>query len=104
MLHRATRISVIAEKLIQDGIVRIIEAAGATGYSFFDGAGKGQRGLHPAHRPSVVDGFSIVKIEAVVSDRRLAERIAEQVAEAFFETYSGVVYLDDVEVLRPEKF
>ncbi|MDJ0685418.1 MAG: hypothetical protein QNJ84_12005 [Alphaproteobacteria bacterium] len=100
----ATRISIIAERLIQDGVVRIMEEAGATGYSFFEGGGKGGHGFHPTHRPSIVEDFAIVKIEAIVSSRAVAEQIAEQVAAAYFGDQSAVMYLHEVEVLRPEKF
>jgi hypothetical protein len=34
----------------------------------------------------------------------VAEAIAEQVAESYFANYAGIVYIDDVEVLRREKF
>lgn len=101
---KATRISIIAEKLIQDGITRILEQAGATGYSLFEGGGKGEHGLHPLRRPSIVEEFAIVKIEAIIANREVAEKIAEQITTAYFGTHSGVIYLHDVEVLRPEKF
>ena len=34
-IHTATRVSIVAEKLIRDGITRIIEEQGGTGYSVF---------------------------------------------------------------------
>lgn len=101
---KATRISIIAEKLIQDGITRILEEAGATGYSLFEGGGKGQHHAHPIHRPSIVDAFAIVKIEAIVADRRVAENIAEKISAEYFRDQSGVIYLHEVDILRPEKF
>lgn len=102
--HIATRISIIAERLIQDGIIRILEDAGATGHFIFEGGGEGAHGPHPLHRPAIVDGFSIVKIEVILSDRATAEEIAGKVAESYFKKYSGIIYLDNVEVLRPGKF
>ncbi len=101
---KATRISIIAEKLIQNGIIQILDQAGATGYSLFEGGGKGQHGLHATHHPSIVDDFAIVKVEAIVASRETAEEIAQRIAEDYFDTQSGVIYLHDVEVLRPEKF
>lgn len=102
--HKATRISIIAEKLIQDGITRILDDAGATGYSLFEGGGKGAHGPHPLQRAAVVTDFSIIKIEVILADRETAEAIAEAVSDRYFETYSGIIYLDDVEILRPGKF
>lgn len=104
MTHKATRISIIAEKIIHDGITRILDQAGATGYSFFEGAGKGGHGQHPVHRPSIVDGFAIVKTEAIVSSRAKADQIAEEIAKTYLAEYSGIIYMEEVEVLRPEKF
>jgi len=102
--YKATRISIVAEKLIEDGIIRILEDAGATGYSVFEGGGKGSHGPHPLHRPAIVDGFAIIKIEAILGNRNAAERIADAVTQKYFGQYSGIVYLDDVEILRPAKF
>ncbi|MGB0683343.1 MAG: P-II family nitrogen regulator [Magnetovibrionaceae bacterium] len=108
-LHKATRISIIAEKLLHDGVCRIIMESGAKGYSVFDGGGgMGSHGCHsphaPAHAPAVVGDFAIVKIESVVAKREVAEEIAAKVADVYFSRYSGIVYLEDVDVLRPEKF
>jgi len=102
--YPAFKITIVAEKLIQDQIVAIMEAAGATGYSVFDGDGRGAQGPHPAHRPSIVREFAIVKLESIVATRETAEAIAETVSAKFFETYPCIVYLDQVEVLRRAKF
>jgi len=34
----------------------------------------------------------------------VADAIAEQVASTYFRNYSGIVYLEEVEILRREKF
>jgi hypothetical protein len=44
------------------------------------------------------------RIEVIVTDRSAAERIAETVAMRYFKDQSGVVYIDEVEILRPDKF
>jgi len=104
MMHQASRVTITAEKLIQDGLTEIIEAEGALGYSVFEGGGKGQHGLHGLLRSPIVDEFAIIKIEVVVTDRAVAEAIAEKVTKAFFADHSGIVYIDNVEILRPTKF
>jgi len=101
---KATRISIIAEKLNQAGITKILENAGATGFSFFEGGGKGEHSNHPVDRPTIIKDFAIIKIEAIITDRTVAEGIAEDVAAAYFGTQAGVIYLHEVEVLRPDKF
>jgi nitrogen regulatory protein PII len=104
MTYKATRISITAEKLLEDGIIKIVEEAGATGYTVIEGSGKGAHGLRTRDRPAVVGAFSIVKIEVVTADHDLAERIAEKVSTKYFGNYSGIVYLDEVEIFRPKKF
>ena len=104
MTYRAKRVSIVTERLNEREIERIVEEAGATGYTVFEGSGKGSHGLKTRTRPSMVDAFSLVKIEVIVSDRETAEAIAERVAATYFTNYSGIVYIDDVEILRREKF
>ena len=63
-----------------------------------------RHGEHGLGRLSLVNAFSLVKIEVIVSSRDVAEAIAERVADLYFQDYSGIVYIDDVEILRREKF
>lgn len=104
MTHKAKKIVIITEKLIIDGVARIIEASGATGYTVVAAGGKGSRGIRAEDRARVVDGFANVKIEVICGNPAVAEQIAEQVAQSYFTHYSGITYLEDVEILRPQKF
>ena len=104
IFHKANRVTIPAEKLIQDGITKIIDEEGAKGYSVFEGGGRGRHGIHSMHPAPIVDDFVIVKIETVVAKREVAEAIAERVAATYFKEYPGIVYLDTVDILRPEKF
>lgn len=104
MTYKATKIVIITEKIIFDGVTRIIEEAGASGYTAVAAGGKGSRGVRSSGRPAVVDAFSNIKIEVITSSREMADRIADEVAVAYFENYSGITYLEEVEVLRPQKF
>ncbi len=102
MTYMAKKVSIVVEKLNEREIERIVEAAGAKGYTVFEGSGKGSHGVK--NRPSLVNAFSLVKIEVIVGSLEMAEAIAEQVADTYFEHYAGIVYIDDVAVLRREKF
>ncbi|MDJ0977268.1 MAG: hypothetical protein QNI87_01900 [Erythrobacter sp.] len=102
--HKAAKVVIVTEKLIEEKIEKIILDAGATGYTVLDGSGKGAHSLRTRDRPSVVAGFALVRIEVIVADRAIADCIAENVSDGFFENYSGIIYLDEVEVLRREKF
>ena len=104
MTHKAKKIVIITEKVILDNVLKIVEGAGATGYTVTSAGGKGSRNVRSQDRTKIVDAFSNVKIETILGDAAAAERIAEEVANTYFQNYSGVTYLQDVEILRPHKF
>lgn len=104
MTYKATKIVIITEKIIQEGVTRIIEAAGASGYTIVAAGGKGSRGVRSSGRPAVVDAFANIKIEVITASRDTGTRIADAVAAEYFENYSGITYLEEVEILRPHKF
>lgn len=104
MVHPATKVTVIAERLLEDSITTIINEAGATGYTTVEGNGKGQHGLHGKKGASLVEAFSIVKIEFVMKDRDAAVKVAETISDRHFKKQSGIVYISTVEILRPGRF
>jgi len=104
MTHNATKVVIITEKLLLRDVTQVIESAGAKGYTVVAAGGKGSRGTRSSGPAAVVDEFSNIKIEVITADRPAAERIAEEVAERFFANYSGIAYLEPVEILRPYKF
>lgn len=105
MTHKATEVTIVTERVIQDQIVAIIERAGASGYTVLEGSGRGQHGTRTHSRPSVAgDAFDIVKIEVILGDRAAAEHVAAEIADNLFTQYSGIVYLEDVEILRRSRF
>lgn len=104
-LHKAEKVIIITEKLIAKGVCSIIEACGATGYTIVAAGGKGSRGVRSiSERASVIDDFSNVKIEVIVNDKDMAEAIMNKVTAKFFKNYSGITYMEYVEILRPQKF
>ncbi|MDZ7806182.1 MAG: P-II family nitrogen regulator [Gracilimonas sp.] len=95
---------IIAEKILSPKICEIIESSGARGYTVVPAGGKGSHHKHfTSERASVVDDFSTVRIEVVVNDKSVAETIGKEIVEECFDKYSGIVYLEDVEILRPDK-
>lgn len=104
MVHTATRVTVIAERLLESRITDIINKAGSSGYTILDGSGKGQHGTHLSKGASVINGFSILKIEFIVLDRDIALGVAETIEKTCFDHYSGIVYLTEVEILRKDRF
>ncbi len=104
MTHHAKKVVIITEKILLNQLVKLIEDAGAAGYTVFAAGGKGSRSVRSEDRPKVVDEFGNIQIEIITSNDEIADTIAEQVAERYFPNYSGIIYLENVEILRPEKF
>ena len=104
MTHKAKKVVIITEKVIVDRVLKIVEDAGATGYTVSAVGGKGSRNVRSEDRPKIVDALSNVQIEAIVGADDVANRIVEEVADTFFTNYSGITYLEEVEILRPHKF
>ena len=90
-------VTIIAERAIRDRLLDAVHRLGATGHTIADVDGEGSRGTRAAR------GGPSVKIEAIVTPP-VAERIAAHVAERYFEHYSVIVYLKDVDVLRGSKY
>ena len=105
MTQQATKLVIITEKLLLKKIAKIIDAAGATGYTVVDAGGKGSRNVRSSGQPTVSDTYSNIKFEVLTPSRDMAVKISDEVAEQFFEDYSGISYLCDVmEVLHAHKF
>lgn len=104
-MYHAMKVVITTERSILEGVAEILETHGATGYTYTAAGGKGSRGKRRLDRAPVVGGiFSNVKIEVIVKDRATAEAITEAVASEFFDDYSGITYVEAVEILRPGKF
>lgn len=104
-MYSATKVVIITERSILDGVADLLEEHGATGYTYTAAGGKGSRGKRRADRsPQVASILENVKIEVIVSDHDVAEKITEAVVEAYFDNYSGITYVEPVEILRPGKF
>jgi nitrogen regulatory protein PII len=99
MTQSTYKLVIITEKLLFDHIVRITEAKGATGYTVTAADGKGQRTTRPSRHPSVSDTLVKMKFEVITTDEAVAHAIADEVAKKYFDNFSGIIYLDQVEVL-----
>ena len=102
--YKASKVVIITEKMILEKVAELIEAAGARGYTVTPAGGKGSRGVRSTNRAAVIDDFSNIKIEVITGSKEAANQIADEVSERFFDNYSGITYLEEVEILRPHKF
>lgn len=104
MKHKAKLISIMTEKVFEEEILRLLKQEGVKGYTIFEGGGSGSFHLHQSQHLSMVEEFRIVKLEAVVGQAEMAERLATRLVEEFFVEKPGIVSLSDVEVFRATKF
>ena len=100
----AIKLTIVVERLLKPTVERLLAEAGLTGWSVFPGGGRGTRGIHRAEAAQLVREFALVKIEAVLTDRATAERLAETLTREYLEDQPGIVWLAPVEVLRGAKF
>jgi nitrogen regulatory protein PII len=105
MTQKASKLVIVTEKVLQKKVAKIIDEAGATGYTVVAAGGKGSRGVRSSGQPSVGDTFSNVKFEVLTPNRDMAVKISDEVAAQFFDDYSGIAYICDVmEVLHAHQF
>lgn len=91
-------VTVIAEAVLEDHLLRELRELGARGYSRSEVSGEGTRGVHA----SEWEGRN-VKVELLVGPE-VADRILEHVAAKYFQLYAVVAYVQDVHVVRGEKY
>ena len=104
MTQQASKLVIVTEKVLLKKIAKIIDKAGATGYTVVDTGGKGSRNVRSSGQPSVSDNFTNIKFEVLTRDRDMALKISDEVAAEFFDDYSGIAYLCEAEVLHAHKF
>ncbi|WP_040483531.1 P-II family nitrogen regulator [Lyngbya aestuarii] len=105
MTQNASKLVIVTEKVLLKKVAKIIDEAGATGYTVVAAGGKGSRGVRSSGQPTVGDTFSNVKFEILTPNRDMAVKISDEVAAQFFDDYSGIAYLCDVmEVLHAHQF
>ena len=104
MTQQANKLVIVTEKVLLRKIVKIVDEAGATGYTVVEAGGKGSRNVRSSGQPTVSDTQSNIKLEILTRNRDIALRISDEVAAQFFDDYSGIAYLCDAEVLHAHKF
>lgn len=91
-------VTIVAERILEERLLRKLDELGAKGYTLTHATGKGSRGV----RASEWEGPDS-RIETLVSPH-VAEAIIAHVAENFFEHYAVILYVQDAEVVRGEKY
>jgi len=96
--HPLKLVTIIAEAVIADRLVREIQALGAKGHTLTTVEGKGSRGV----RASEWEGKN-VKIETLVGEE-VAERILDVLSLHYFPNFAVVAHVQEVGVVRGEKY
>lgn len=92
------KVTIIAERLLKEGLLELLKGEGSTGHTITMCEGEGSRGVHA----SDWEGRNI-QIDTIVSTKT-AERILNAVGEKYMKNYAIIAYLSDVTVLRNSKF
>ena len=92
-------LTIVTEAAIEDTLVRELEQLGARGYTVTDARGKGSGG----QRDATWGPHANIRLE-VLCDVATAQTICEALRERYSDNYSMVMYVGDVDVLRPLKF
>lgn len=92
-------LTVITEQALERHLIRCVMEAGARGYTITEARGLGERGLRSAD----FETGGNIRLEVICEDA-VARQIAGRLHRDYFHDFAMVLYLEDVEVLRPEKF
>jgi nitrogen regulatory protein P-II 2 len=96
--HRLKLLTIVAEALLENQLVADVRRLGASGYSIGGVRGEGSRGV----RASDFEGQN-VKIQTIVSED-VATALLDHVAATYFEYYAVIAYMQDVDVVRGDKY
>ncbi|MEM6785351.1 MAG: DUF3240 family protein [Bacteroidota bacterium] len=91
-------VTVVAEYLLRDKLVKEIGKLGVTGFTVTDAEGQGPRG----NRAGVYEGRN-VRMECVCSPEA-ATRVLKHLSDYYFEHYAVIAWVQTVEVVRGDKY
>jgi len=92
-------LTIVTEALLERELLAEFEARGVRGYTITDARGKGGRGT----RKSDWAQEGNIRVE-IVCETAVAERVAARLRERYYDHYAMILFLQDVSVLRPDKF
>ena len=97
-LHPLKLVTIVVEAVLDTRLRQDLLRLGAKGYTCTKADGEGSRGM----RTDDLAGKNL-RFETVVSDA-VAERILTHLAEQYFPNYAVVAYVQDVSVVRGDKY
>jgi nitrogen regulatory protein PII len=98
-MQQRKKVEIVIDEAAAEAMVKAIAAAGARGHTLLrDVEGKGDRGVRASDIFSSHNSLIIT-----VVDDETAKRVVDAAME-ILQTRAGVVFVSDVEVVRPGKF
>jgi len=91
-------ITIVAEAVLKEPLIRALRDAGATGYTLTEVRGEGSRGRRTGELPG-----DNVRLEALVGPTSV-EVVLRMLEERYFPNYAVVAWVADVGVVRGEKY
>ena len=91
-------VTIVAESILEKRLVEEIKRLGAKGYTIVPARGEGSRGM----RSLDWEGQNI-RLETIVPEE-VALRILARLQEAYFPHYAVIAYVENVFVVRGEKY
>lgn len=98
-LEKRTVLTVITEAAMEKTMLRDLKQLGVRGYTVLDARGQGSRGARDAAWGEAAN----IRIE-VICTRALAETVLQDFLTRYYDNYAMVAFLQDVEIVRPNKF
>lgn len=100
--HKAKRVAVIIEAVMQSRLTRAMQEAGVTGYSVLPVLGGSGRSGEWSREGQIGRGSGMVQVVCIISPDKLDMLLDE--AFGVVEKHIGVITVSDCEVLRAERF
>jgi len=97
-LYELKLLVITCETLAQKNVIDILGKHQVSGYTIYEVDGSGSKNLHGK---GITD--KNVKIEIILSNDKL-ESIVEEITRTMFSDFAIILYVDNVKVVRSEKF
>jgi len=92
-------LTIVTEAAIEDLIIKDLDDLNVTGYTITNARGKGSRGVRNAGWETTGN----IRIE-IVCDPTMSVKISSYIKEKYYDNYAMIIFMHNVEILRPEKF
>lgn len=98
-LYHVKLLTITCEILAQKNVIDILHRHHISGYTFYEVGGSGAKGI----RGQGFQSEKNIKIEVILQEEKLSD-ILEEIARTLFSDYAIITYVNDVGVIRMEKF